>query len=50
MVERDEATGLLNAMRESLSRVIESDEQDARSLGVRKQMVRESLQGARPLG
>ena len=50
VVERDEAAGLLDEIRESLSRVIESDEQDARSLGVRKQMVRQSLQASQAKG
>jgi hypothetical protein len=49
-VERNEAAGLLEEIRESLSRVIESDEQDARSLGVRKQMVRQSLQASQAKG
>lgn len=42
--QRDEADDLLNKMQLSLSRVIESDEEDARALSVRKQMVRRDLQ------
>jgi hypothetical protein len=48
--ERNEADGLLSEMQESLSRIIEGDEQDARVLGVRKQIVRESLQDSQAKG
>jgi hypothetical protein len=50
VTERKEAACLLDEMRESLSRVIESDEQDARSLGMRKQIVRQSLQASQAKG
>lgn len=42
--ERDEADDLLRKMQTSLSRVIESDEEDARALSVRRQIVRRDLQ------
>jgi len=48
--DRDEADALLDQMRLSLSRVIESDEQDARSLAVRKQLVRRDLNNSRAMG
>lgn len=48
--DREEAAGLLDAIRGCLARVIESDEQDARSLGVRKQMVRQSMQVSQTQG
>ncbi len=44
VAEREEASALLEETRGSLSRVIESDEQDSRCLGVRKQMAKENLQ------
>jgi len=50
VMERDEAAELLASIRESLSRVIESDEVDARRLGVRKQMVRQSMQNSQVKG
>ncbi len=50
VAERGEAAGLLDEIRDSLSRVIQSDEEDARSLGVRKQMVRQSLQASQIKG
>ncbi|MFN0086947.1 MAG: hypothetical protein ACKVX9_16265 [Blastocatellia bacterium] len=43
-IQRDEADDLVKRMQMSLSRVIESDEEDARALSVRKQMVRRELQ------
>lgn len=48
--QRVEADGLLSEMQGSLSRIIESDEQDARVLGVRTQMVRESLHASQAKG
>jgi hypothetical protein len=48
--ERDEVDGLLSDMQKALSRIIESDEQDARVLGVRKQMVRETLHASQTKG
>lgn len=47
---RGEAAGLLEDIRDSLSRIIESDERDARALGVRKEMVRESLRASHVQG
>lgn len=44
--QREEAGELLKEIRGSLSRVIASDEEDARCLGVRKQMVQESLRNS----
>lgn len=41
--ERTEAAELIDAMRGSLSRVIENDEQDARALSLRKEIVRTEL-------
>lgn len=43
-IQRDEADELVRRMQASLSKVIESDEEDARALSVRKQMVRRELE------
>ena len=48
--DREEADGLLEQSRQCLSRILEGDEEDARCLSLRKQVIRRDLQNSRSAG